>query len=156
MLIKSTVCDSFTLKEFERSLRRDKAQKNKKMIEMTTICNENDYSDLESRSEALGWDLSELLDEDKDFRKDILNFIIETGTDFDQICFGCIALAQYYLECVRPDRCGFEDFYIHWIEPVEYHDLMVKAVDSALERAKKRIETSEAENAILTDERSLR
>ena len=126
------------------------------MIEMTETIIKNDYSDLESRSEALGWPLYELLDRDEEFRKEILHFISETGTNFDQICFGSIALAQYYLECVRPDRCGLEDFYNYWIEPVEYHNLVVKAVDSALERAKKRIETLEAENAVSTDERSLR
>ena len=125
------------------------------MSEKANTCIEKDYSDLDSRSDALGWDLGELLDGDEVFRKDILNFIIETGTNFDEICFGVIALAQYYLECIRPDRCGMEGFFGYWGE-VNYHELMVKAVDSALERVKKKIEALEAENTVSIDERSLR
>lgn len=117
------------------------------MNEMTNTCIEKDYSDLDSRSEALGCDLGELLDEDDEFRKDILHFIAETGMDFDQICFGIIGLAQYYLERVRPDRCGTEDFYAYWIEPTEYHPLMTNSVDSALECVKNRIQAMECEKS---------
>jgi len=123
------------------------------MTEMTNTCIEKDYSDLESRSDALGWDLGELLDEDEDFRKDILYFITETGSSFDQICFGVIGLAQYYLERVRPDRCGTANFYDYWIEPAEYHPMMIKTVDYALERVRNKIEAMELENS---NERSLR
>ncbi len=103
----------------------------------------NEYSDLESRSEALGWDLFELLDHDEEFHKDILYFIFKTGTDFDQICYGGVALAQYFLERIIGENYSIKDFINYWIESVEYHDLMVKAVDSALERAREKIEAME-------------
>ncbi len=115
----------------------------------TDETNESKYDfaeKLEDGFSDLGMDLYEVLDDDEQFKKDILHFIIQTGENFNQICFGIVALASYVLERTRPDHCGMFDFQSFWIEPCEYNPIMIATVDAALERAYKR----------LNDESSLR
>ena len=87
-------------------------------------------------------DLSSYLDEDEQLKKDTIQFLIETGTNFDQIIYGAVGLGVYLMERLRPGDNDYvnDNFYQHWIESLSIHEGMTGIIDAALIRAKKRID----------------
>ena len=47
-------------------------------------------------------DLSSYLAEDEQLKEDTIRFLIETGTNFDQIIYGAVGLGVYLMERLRP------------------------------------------------------
>ena len=82
------------------------------------------------------------LDEDEQLKVDTIQFLINTGTDFDQIIYGAVGLGFYLMERLRPGDYDYvnREFCRHWIDNLNLHKGMTDIIDAALERAKSRID----------------
>ena len=87
-------------------------------------------------------DLSSYLDEDEQLKKDTIQFLIETGTNFDQIIYGAVGLGVYLVQRLWPGDYDYvnDNFCQYWIESLNIHEGMTGIIDAALERAKSRID----------------
>ena len=81
-------------------------------------------------------DIIEKVNLNEELTAKIRSYIMEEGHTFDDICGNVIAMADYYLELLKPDDCGFIAFHDFWLESSNCDESICKEIKRAVEKAK--------------------
>ena len=96
------------------------------------------------QTEDLTTELIERMNEDAVLTQAVLNYLAKSGSNWEQIIFGAVAMGDYILSKCWPDDCGYDAFNKFWIEPAELSPEAHAIIAQAVNRAFDRMITSEA------------
>lgn len=78
------------------------------------------------------------MNEDAVLTQAVLNYLAKSGSNWEQIIFGAVAMGDYILSKCWPDDCGYDAFNKFWIEPSELspeaHSIIGQAANRAFDR----------------------
>ena len=119
--------------EYTRNLELAKALFNKEELSDEEITEWNQINRMEDLTEKL----IAHMNKDTTLTKTILEYLLKSGSNWEQAILVSVGMADYFLSKCRPDECGYDAFHDFWIDgsvfDVETYEIVDQAVNRAFE-----------------------